>query len=55
MWFPGGATRAGTIVGIEDQIVRLEVAPRTEIRVHKSNIAGSKAEAASALAAANPR
>lgn len=45
----------GTIVAMEDQIVRLEVAPRTEIRVHKSHIAGAQADAANALASANQR
>ncbi|MBI5607599.1 MAG: preprotein translocase subunit YajC [Deltaproteobacteria bacterium] len=45
----------GTIVAMEDQIVRLEVAPRTELRVHKSHIAGNSADAANALATANQR
>ncbi len=40
----------GKVVGIEDQIVRVEVADRVQMRVHKSHVAGTAANAAEALA-----
>lgn len=41
----------GKIVAMEDQIARLEIAPKVEIRVHKSYIAGAAANAKEALEA----
>lgn len=40
----------GKIVAIEDQIVRVEVADRVQMRVHKSHVAGTAANATEALA-----
>lgn len=45
----------GKIVAMEDQIARLEIAPRVEIQVHKSHLAGASANASEALASANQR
>ncbi len=41
----------GKVVSIQDQIVTVEIADRVRIRVHKSHVAGSAANAADALAA----
>lgn len=40
----------GKIVGMEDQIARVEIADRVTIRVHKSHIAGTASNASEALA-----
>jgi len=40
----------GKVVGMEDQIVRIEIADRVQLRVHKSHVAGAAANAAEALA-----
>ena len=40
----------GKIVGMEDQIARVEIADRVTIRVHKSHIAGAANNATEALA-----
>jgi preprotein translocase subunit YajC len=41
----------GKVIAIEDQIVRVEIAPKVEIRIHKSYVAGAAANAKEALEA----